>query len=148
MSGLHTASRVTEPLLQRTTSHCCLGPLVLICGKVSPLTGMALLRKGELTIVSGAPREGFSGQVAFLKADPAAKRSLSVEFVLSGPGLASSFDYDVTVVDLNGDGNVQLGGPCRRSTRILCQRWSYRRSSLRLFKQQWKKVEGDCSNSA
>lgn len=45
-----------------------------------------------------------SGQVAFLKPDPKASRNLSVEFVLSGPGLASSFGYDVAVVDLNGDG--------------------------------------------
>lgn len=65
---------------------------------------MALIRKGELTIVSGAPRGGFSGQVTFLRADPAAKRNLLVELVLSGPGLASSFGYDVTVVDFNGDG--------------------------------------------
>ena len=65
---------------------------------------MTLIRKGELTIVSGAPRGGFSGQVAFLQADPGAKRSLSVELILSGPGLASSFGYDVAVVDLNNDG--------------------------------------------
>ncbi|XP_029020595.1 integrin alpha-6-like [Betta splendens] len=76
-------------------------------------SGMALLRKGELTIVSGAPRGGFSGQVAFLRPDPAAKRSLSVELVLSGPGLASSFGYDVAVVDLNGDGweDLAVGAP-------------------------------------
>lgn len=67
-------------------------------------SGMALLRQGELTIVSGAPRGGYSGQVAFLKEDPVARRNLSVEFILSGPGLASSFGYDLTVVDLNGDG--------------------------------------------
>lgn len=67
-------------------------------------SGMALVRQGELTIVSGAPRGGYSGQVAFLKADPVAQRNLSVELVLSGPGLASSFGYDVAVVDLNGDG--------------------------------------------
>lgn len=67
-------------------------------------SGMALVRRGELTIVAGAPRGGYSGQVAFLTPDPAAKRSLSVAFVLSGPGLASSFGYDVAVVDLNGDG--------------------------------------------
>lgn len=65
---------------------------------------MALIRKGELTVVSGAPRGGYSGQVAFIKTDPVAQRSLSVEFVLSGPGLASSFGYAVAVVDLNGDG--------------------------------------------
>ncbi|XP_068181278.1 integrin alpha-6-like isoform X2 [Antennarius striatus] len=76
-------------------------------------SGLALTRKGELTIVSGAPRGGYSGQVAFLKADPAAKTNLSVEFVLSGPGLASSFGYDVTVVDLNGDGweDLAVGAP-------------------------------------
>lgn len=67
-------------------------------------SGMALLRQGELTVVSGAPRGGYSGQVAFLKADPEAQRSLSVELILSGPGLASSFGYDVAVGDFNGDG--------------------------------------------
>ncbi|KAI3351532.1 hypothetical protein L3Q82_020388 [Scortum barcoo] len=76
-------------------------------------SGMAVLRKGELTIVSGAPRGGYSGQVAFLKADPVAKRNLSVELVLSGAGLASSFGYDVAVVDLNGDGweDLAVGAP-------------------------------------
>uniref|UniRef100_A0A672ZPT3 Uncharacterized protein n=1 Tax=Sphaeramia orbicularis TaxID=375764 RepID=A0A672ZPT3_9TELE len=69
-------------------------------------SGMALIRKGELTIVSGAPRGGYSGKVAFLKPDPVAKRNLSVEFLLTGPGLASSFGYDVAVVDLNGDGYI------------------------------------------
>lgn len=69
-------------------------------------SGMALIRKGELTIVSGAPRGGYSGQVTFIKSDPVTQRSLSVELVLSGPGLASSFGYDVAVVDLNGDGYV------------------------------------------
>ncbi|KAF1384991.1 hypothetical protein PFLUV_G00125970 [Perca fluviatilis] len=76
-------------------------------------SGMALIRQGELTIVSGAPRGGYSGQVTFLKADPVAKKSLSVELVLSGPGLASSFGYDVAVVDLNGDGweDLAVGAP-------------------------------------
>uniref|UniRef100_A0A8C4E7B2 Integrin alpha-6 n=1 Tax=Dicentrarchus labrax TaxID=13489 RepID=A0A8C4E7B2_DICLA len=76
-------------------------------------SGLALIRKGELTVVSGAPRGGYSGQVAFLKADPVAKRNLSVELVLSGPGLASSFGYDVAVLDLNGDGweDLAVGAP-------------------------------------
>ncbi|TKS72085.1 Integrin alpha-6 VLA-6 [Collichthys lucidus] len=76
-------------------------------------SGMALFRKGELTIVSGAPRGGYSGQVAFLKADPVTQTNLSVELVLSGPGLASSFGYDVAVVDLNGDGweDLAVGAP-------------------------------------
>ncbi|KAG8003856.1 Integrin alpha-6 [Nibea albiflora] len=76
-------------------------------------SGMALIRKGELTIVSGAPRGGYSGQVAFLKADPVTPTNLSVELVLSGPGLASSFGYDVAVVDLNADGweDLAVGAP-------------------------------------
>ncbi|XP_056295655.1 integrin alpha-6-like isoform X1 [Pseudoliparis swirei] len=76
-------------------------------------SGMALLRQGELTVVSGAPRGGYSGQVAFLKADPEAQRSLSVELILSGPGLASSFGYDVAVGDFNGDGweDLAVGAP-------------------------------------
>ncbi|XP_067455908.1 integrin alpha-6-like [Thunnus thynnus] len=76
-------------------------------------SGMALIRKGELTIVSGAPRGGYSGQVTFIKLDPVAKRNLSVELILSGPGLASSFGYDLAVVDLNGDGweDLAVGAP-------------------------------------
>lgn len=54
--------------------------------------------------MSGAPRGGYSGQVTFLSEDPEAIRNLSVELVLSGPGLASSFGYDVAVVDFNNDG--------------------------------------------
>ncbi|XP_033829925.1 integrin alpha-6-like [Periophthalmus magnuspinnatus] len=76
-------------------------------------TGLSLVRKGELTIVSGAPRGGYSGQVTFLKVDPVARKNLSVEFILSGPGLASSFGYDLAVVDLNGDGwdDLVVGAP-------------------------------------
>ncbi|XP_059202165.1 integrin alpha-6-like [Centropristis striata] len=76
-------------------------------------SGTALVRRGELTVVSGAPRGGFSGKVLFLRADPVLSRSLSVELVLSGPGLASSFGYDVAVVDLNGDGweDLAVGAP-------------------------------------
>lgn len=42
--------------------------------------------------------------MAFLRPDPRAKGRLSVELVLSGPGLASSFGYDVAVADFNSDG--------------------------------------------
>lgn len=54
--------------------------------------------------MAGAPRGGYSGQVAFLKVDRMTRRSLAMETVLSGPGLASSFGYDLAVVDFNGDG--------------------------------------------
>ncbi|XP_075868420.1 integrin alpha-6-like [Nelusetta ayraudi] len=76
-------------------------------------SGLALLRQGELTIVSGAPRGGYSGQVTFLSEDPEAIQNLSVELVLSGPSLASSFGYDVAVVDFNNDGweDLAVGAP-------------------------------------
>ncbi|KAM4732054.1 integrin alpha-6-like [Anableps anableps] len=76
-------------------------------------SGMALIKQGELTVVSGAPRGGYSGQVAFLKPDPLTRSNLSVELVLSGPALASSFGYDVAVVDLNNDGweDLAVGAP-------------------------------------
>uniref|UniRef100_A0A8C6KIM6 Integrin alpha-6-like n=1 Tax=Nothobranchius furzeri TaxID=105023 RepID=A0A8C6KIM6_NOTFU len=76
-------------------------------------SGMALMEPGELIIVSGAPRGGYSGQVAFIRSDPEAKSNLKVEMVLSGPGLASSFGYDLTVVDLNSDGweDLAVGAP-------------------------------------
>ncbi|TWW54880.1 Integrin alpha-6 VLA-6, partial [Takifugu flavidus] len=78
-------------------------------------SGLALIRKGELTIISGAPRGGYSGQVAFLRPDPRAKRHLSVELVLSGPGLASSFGYDVAVADFN---DIAVGAPYDGSGRV------------------------------
>lgn len=71
-------------------------------------SGLALLRQGELTIVSGAPRGGYGGQVTFLRQDPLADDNLSVELVLSGPSLASSYGYALAVVDLNSDGYVQF----------------------------------------
>ncbi|CAL1612850.1 unnamed protein product [Knipowitschia caucasica] len=76
-------------------------------------SSMSLVRKGELTIVSGAPRGGYSGQVAFLKMDPEARQNLHIELLLSGPGLASSFGYDLAVADLNGDGwdDLIVGAP-------------------------------------
>lgn len=58
--------------------------------------------------MSGAPRGGYSGQVTFLSEDPEAIQNLSVELVLSGPSLASSFGYDVAVVDFNNDGWVHF----------------------------------------
>jgi syndecan 4 len=42
--------------------------------------------------------------VVLLRKESEGSTRLSPEFILQGPGLASSFGYDVTVVDLNGDG--------------------------------------------
>ena len=57
-------------------------------------------------MVAGAPRANHSGAVVLLKKEREASTRLSVEHTLHGPGLASSFGYDVAVVDLNSDGWV------------------------------------------
>lgn len=54
-------------------------------------------------MVAGAPRANHSGAVVLLKKENEASSRLLVEHTLHGPGLASSFGYDVAVVDLNGD---------------------------------------------
>ncbi|KAG7282248.1 hypothetical protein CRUP_038416 [Coryphaenoides rupestris] len=60
-----------------------------------------------------APRAHHSGAVVLLKKENEASTRLSPEFILQGPGLASSFGYDVAVVDLNGDGwqDIVVGAP-------------------------------------
>ncbi|KAI4893519.1 hypothetical protein NFI96_004259 [Prochilodus magdalenae] len=68
-------------------------------------SGMNLIKKGERIIVAGAPRSNLSGEVLLLKDDPTGgKRTLNILDVLKGPGLASSFGYSLTVLDLNADG--------------------------------------------
>lgn len=59
-------------------------------------------------MVSGAPRANHSGAVLLLKKGPDTSGKLLIEHTLYGPGLASAFGYDVTVVDLNGDGYRDL----------------------------------------
>ncbi|XDV31085.1 hypothetical protein PO909_034139 [Leuciscus waleckii] len=67
-------------------------------------SGHSITEKGKLIIVSGAPRANHSGAVVFLRKQEEASTMLMSEHILEGPGLASSFGYDVAVVDLNGDG--------------------------------------------
>lgn len=71
----------------------------------------ALTKKGELIIVAGSPRAGHSGKVLLLRRE--GRSSLVMEHSLTGPGLASSFGYDLTVVDLNADGweDLVVGAP-------------------------------------
>ncbi|XP_049905108.1 integrin alpha-6 isoform X1 [Epinephelus moara] len=76
-------------------------------------SGHSITGKGTLTVVAGAPRANHSGAVVLLKKENEASGRLLVEHTLHGPGLASSFGYDVAVVDLNGDGweDVVVGAP-------------------------------------
>lgn len=60
--------------------------------------------------MSGAPRANHSGAVVLLKKEKN-QRALSLEHMFEGEGLASSFGYDVAVVDLNNDG-YGLGNSC------------------------------------
>ncbi|KAM7407449.1 hypothetical protein PAMA_003259 [Pampus argenteus] len=74
-------------------------------------TGHSITSSRGLTVVAGAPRANHSGAVVLLKKGRDA--SLSMEHTLYGPGLASSFGYDVAIVDLNGDGwqDIVVGAP-------------------------------------
>ncbi|XP_041117785.1 integrin alpha-6-like isoform X2 [Polyodon spathula] len=76
-------------------------------------SGTGITHKESITFVSGAPRANHSGAVVFLKKDGQFSRSLSPEYILEGEGLASSFGYDVAVVDLNSDGwkDIVVGAP-------------------------------------
>ncbi|KAG5852633.1 integrin alpha-6 isoform X2 [Anguilla rostrata] len=76
-------------------------------------SGKSITMKDQLTIVAGAPRANHSGAVVFLKTEADQYTMLSPEYTLEGEGLASSFGYDVAVVDLNGDGwqDLAVGAP-------------------------------------
>lgn len=67
-------------------------------------SGHRITRSGGLTLVAGAPRANHSGAVVLLRKESNASTKLLVEHIFYGPGLASSFGYDVAVVNLNGDG--------------------------------------------
>lgn len=60
-------------------------------------------------MVAGAPRANHSGAVVLLKKGSDTSNILLEEYTLEGEGLASSFGYDLAVLDLNGDGCVTLG---------------------------------------
>ncbi|XP_045907125.1 integrin alpha-6-like isoform X1 [Micropterus dolomieu] len=76
-------------------------------------SGKSLTKKGQLTVVAGAPRANHSGAVVLLKKGENSRNILVDEYTLEGEGLASSFGYDLTVLDLNGDGwqDIVVGAP-------------------------------------
>lgn len=67
-------------------------------------SGKSLTKKGHLTVVAGAPRANHSGAVVLLKRGGETSNILLEEYTLEGEGLASSFGYDLAVLDLNKDG--------------------------------------------
>ncbi|XP_013913679.1 PREDICTED: integrin alpha-6 isoform X1 [Thamnophis sirtalis] len=76
-------------------------------------SGKGIISQEEVTFVSGAPRANHSGAVVLLKKDSDIQRTLSSVHIFEGEGLASSFGYDVAVVDLNHDGwqDIVVGAP-------------------------------------
>ncbi|XP_034549203.1 integrin alpha-6 isoform X2 [Notolabrus celidotus] len=76
-------------------------------------SGHRITKSRDLTVVAGAPRANHSGAVVLLRKENEASGRLLVEHTLQGPGLASSFGYDLAVVDLNGDGwqDIVVGAP-------------------------------------
>ncbi|XP_037314815.2 integrin alpha-6b [Pungitius pungitius] len=76
-------------------------------------SGSALTKMGQLTVVAGAPRANHSGAVVLLKKGDETSKTLLEEYTLHGEGLASSFGYDLTVLDLNGDKwlDIVVGAP-------------------------------------
>ncbi|XP_028283478.1 integrin alpha-6-like isoform X2 [Parambassis ranga] len=76
-------------------------------------SGKSLTKKGQLTVVAGAPRANHSGSVVLLKKGPPLSKTIEHEYTLEGEGLASSFGYDVAVLDFNGDSwqDIVVGAP-------------------------------------
>uniref|UniRef100_A0A8C8SN44 Integrin subunit alpha 6 n=1 Tax=Pelusios castaneus TaxID=367368 RepID=A0A8C8SN44_9SAUR len=76
-------------------------------------SGKGIISQEEITFVSGAPRANHSGAVVLLKKDSQIQSVLSLVHIFEGEGLASSFGYDVAVVDLNNDGwqDIVVGAP-------------------------------------
>ncbi|XP_037542084.1 integrin alpha-6 [Nematolebias whitei] len=76
-------------------------------------SGHRITKSRDLTVVAGAPRANHKGAVVLLKRENKLSGKLLVEHILHGSGPASSFGYDVAVVDLNGDGweDIVVGAP-------------------------------------
>ncbi|XP_062865373.1 integrin alpha-6b isoform X1 [Trichomycterus rosablanca] len=77
-------------------------------------SGKMLTKRGELIVVAGAPRANHSGAVVMLKKQPdTTPQQMVTEYIIEGEGLASSFGYDLAVVDVNADGwqDLLVGAP-------------------------------------
>ncbi|XP_077184881.1 integrin alpha-7 isoform X2 [Paroedura picta] len=69
-------------------------------------SGVGIIKKNELSFVTGAPRASHTGAVVILQRDNVNR--LVPEFILWGEKLTSSFGYSLAVVDLNGDDWMDL----------------------------------------
>ncbi|XP_072300550.1 integrin alpha-6 isoform X2 [Eucyclogobius newberryi] len=76
-------------------------------------SGHRIMTSQGLIVVAGAPRANHNGAVVLLKKEAEGSTRLSVVHTLQGPGLGSSFGYDLAVVDLNRDGwqDIVVGAP-------------------------------------
>ncbi|XP_062972459.1 integrin alpha-6 isoform X1 [Elgaria multicarinata webbii] len=76
-------------------------------------SGKGIVSQENITFVSGAPRANHSGAVVLLKKVGGIQMELALVHKFEGEGLASSFGYDVAVVDLNSDGwqDIVVGAP-------------------------------------
>ncbi|TMS10086.1 Integrin alpha-6 [Larimichthys crocea] len=76
-------------------------------------SGKGVTHKDQLTVVAGAPRANHSGAVVLLKKGDDTSHILLEEYTLEGEGLASSFGYDLALLDLNRDGwlDIVVGAP-------------------------------------
>lgn len=69
------------------------------------VAGGHIFNKNKLTYVSGAPRSEMFGQVYFFeKMSRVSNEILDIRLTITGEQFASSFGYEVLVVDVNGDG--------------------------------------------
>lgn len=68
--------------------------------------GGHIFSKKTYTYVSGAPRSQMVGQVYFFekRQNVAANEELSIPLIITGEQFASSFGYEILVVDVNNDG--------------------------------------------
>lgn len=66
-------------------------------------SGKMVTKAGQLVVVAGAPRANHSGAVVLLKKESETSPQLIAEYILEGEGLASSFGYDLALLDINGD---------------------------------------------
>lgn len=57
---------------------------------------------------AGAPRANGTGQVVIFTKKRPSENPMEVQLILSGEQFASSFGYELTNADINGDGYVEI----------------------------------------